>query len=418
MQNKPRILLLNRSFWPDIEATGQFLTELSDGLADEYRITVIAGRSYYIKEKDFGHFSLYRREKFGAIEILRVRHARFWKKSLLGRFLNWITYCISVFISAGRLECDVIIVGTDPPFLPFVAMIMGRIKMVPVVYNCRDLYPDVAWGLEKLKKDDLLGRIYDWMNIRVMRSSTMVVCLGESMRSKIINKGIDVKRVRVICDWVDTGSIRPIPKQGDSIRNSFGIKEDRFVIMHSGNMGFSQNLGLVLEALRRVKYQDSFYMLFVGEGAVKEELQRKVRSLGIKNVLFFPYQAKEKLNYSLNLADLHIVSLKKGMSGAVVPSKIFGILAAGKAYLAISEEDCEAARLAREEGCGLWADAEDVENIARTIERAIDSPGKLKEMGAIGRRLALERFDKDIVIGEWKKILHEMLFSRKNEKDI
>lgn len=405
---KPHILLFNRSFWPDIEATGQFLTELCVGLSPQARFTVIAGRSYYAKECDFRFCTLCRRERYEDIEILRVRHTRFWKKRLLGRLINWLTYCISAFIAALRTDPDLIIVSTDPPFLGAVAAAISRMKRVPLVYNCRDLYPDVAWGLGRLKERDLLSRVYDYLNKKAMRNSSVIVCLGESMQERIIKKGIPIGRLRVIPDWADTSIIKPIVLGANPLTASLGIREDKFIVMHSGNLGFSQNFPVILEAASRVKEKDRMSLVFVGDGVAKNWMQQEVRRRGMENVLFLPYQPKENLCASLNLADLHIVSLKKGMAGSVVPSKIYAILAAGKAFLAITEKDCEAARLARLDGCGLWADCDDVDGISRAIDWAIRHPEQLQAMGEKGRLIAQDRFDKNIVIREWRKLLQDL----------
>lgn len=88
IDKQKHILVINRSFWPDTEATGQFLTELCEELVEKYKITVIAGRSYYGTGEFFKPFRFYSRDAFNSVKILRTRHTRFWKGSLIGRILN------------------------------------------------------------------------------------------------------------------------------------------------------------------------------------------------------------------------------------------------------------------------------------------------------------------------------------------
>ncbi len=409
MEDKNRdILVFNRSFWPDMEATGQFLTELCEQLSKIYKVTVIAGSSYYIKKRSFRLFRFYSQETFRGIEILRVRHTQFWKASLIGRLVNWCTYSISAFVVALKIKPKIIIACTDPPFLGIVALLLSRFRSVPFIYNCRDLFPDVGWAVEKLKQGSFLSRAYDYFNQKAFNAAGLVVCLGQSMKNKLIAKGISEARIKVIPDWVDTSTIKPIPKADNLLLKKF-IPANKFIIMYSGNLGLSQNLSLILQALKMVKNPTSFYLLFLGEGAAKEGLKEQARLLGMENVLFLPYQPKERLSFSLGMADLHIVSLKKGMAGVVVPSKVYGIMAAGRPYLAVTDRESEAACLAQRYGCGLWVGPDDAARIAESLDWALDHPNELEEMGRRGRHIAETQFDKDIVIKEWLSILSKSI---------
>ncbi len=187
------------------------------------------------------------------------------------------------------------------------------------------------------------------------------------------------------------------------------VPANKFIIMYSGNLGLSQNLSLILQALTMVKNSSSFYLLFQGEGAAKESLKEQARLKGMENVLFLPYQPKEMLSFSLSMADLHIVSFKKEITGAVVPSKVYGIMAAGRPYLAITDRGSEAARLAEEYGCGLWVDPDDAARIAESLDWALNHPRQLEEMGQRARQLAETKFDKGIIINEWFKLLDRLI---------
>jgi len=408
-----RILFINRSFWPDVEATGQFLADLCEELAKNYSVTVIAGRSYYMQERNFGLFRLSRKEELGRISIIRVRHTIFWKASLIGRIINWFSFCLCAFISAMRTKADIIICCSDPPFLGIMSMVISRLKRIPYIYNCRDLYPDVAWGLGKLDKKSPLSRLYDHLNKRALDSASMVVCLGSSMSSRIAEKGVAKNRLTIITDCVDTQKIKPVARTDNPLSDFYGVK-NKFVIMHSGNIGLVGDFDSLLLALNVIDKKRTFCVLFVGEGIAKERLKRRAKALNLENVLFFSYQPKEILPFSLGLPDLHIISLRKGMSGAVVPSKIYAILAAGRPYLALTPQDCEAAVIAREFGAGLWADPEDRVGIARLIEWAIANPAELEQIGRRGRIIAETKFDKNIIIKEWIDLLGRQITYEKN----
>jgi glycosyltransferase involved in cell wall biosynthesis len=402
--NTPRhILLFNRSFWPDIEATGQFLTQLCEQLAKKYRVTVVVGRSYYVKKDSFGPFCFCKRETLHGIEILRVRHTRFWKGRFLGRITNWLTYSLLAFIVALRLRPDLIIACTDPPFVGVIAFFISRLKSVPFIYNCRDLFPDVALELGRLQPG-LRSRMFDSLNKKALSAASVVVCLGQSMKERIEAKGIAEHHLMVIPDWADTTVIKPVPKENNHLLEKFNLR-DTFVIMYSGNIGLSQDFNSLLHALTRVEEHFPFYLVFVGEGSGKRKLRRQTQSLGFRNAVFLSYQSIDTLSYSLSMADLHLVPLKKGMAGASVPSKVYGIMAAGRPYLAIADRESEPVRFVEEYRCGFWAPPGDVRKISDVIMQILGNTRELEEMGRRARNIAQERFDKNVVVSKWFALL-------------
>ncbi|MCM8781617.1 MAG: glycosyltransferase family 4 protein [Candidatus Omnitrophica bacterium] len=403
------ILLFNRSFWPDIEATGQLLTELCQGLAKKYKITVIAGRSYYVSKKDFAIMTFCKREIFEGMEILRVRHTMFWKGNILARIINWGTYGILGFIVALKIRPHLIIACTDPPFLGIMAMMLGKIKSVPFIYNCRDLFPDVAVGLGKIKKNNFLSRIFEYFNKRALNSALAVICLGPAMEDRIRKKGVSANNIMVIPDWADVEKIKPISKSENPFIEKFALK-DKFIIMHSGNIGLSQDFTTILKAIKMLDGQGSFYLIFVGEGAGKRVLSERASILGIKNVLFLPYQPKELLSFSLGMADLHLITIMKGLVGAVVPSKIYGIMAAGRPYLVVADRGSEPARFAEEFGCGLWAQPDNLDMITEKINWARSHPKELAEMGERGRGIVETRFAKGFIVNKWLTVLEKLKY--------
>lgn len=404
MEDKDKqILVFNCYFWPGLEATGLFLTELCEQLAKIYKVTVITGRSHYTKDDGFGHGKIYRRQMYKGINILRVRHTKFWKRSVCARMINWFTYCVLASIAAISIRPKLIIVGTDPPFLGIIAMIISRLKSVPFIYNCRDLYPDVVLELGILKRG-LRSYIYDCLNRKALYAAKVVVTIGISMEDRLKSKGVAGERIRVIPDWVDTAKIRPVPKNDNPLLEQFKLK-NKFIIMYSGNLGLSQDFSSILQALTMINEPVPFSLVFIGEGAAKEDLKANISSLGIKNVLFLPYQPQDLLSFSLSMADLHLVPLKKGVSGTIVPSKVYGVMAAARPYLAITDRKSEPARLAQEYGCGLWVAAGDTRAIAKTLSWVLNHPAELEKMGNLGRHIAETRFDKQVVIKEWFELL-------------
>jgi len=397
---RTRVLFLNRSFWPDREATGQFLTELCDDLSTDHEVTIVAGPSYHTKDGNLGGFRLWSRERRGKVTVIRTSGTRFSKSNLAGRLVNLGTYYLLAAIVAYRLpRPDVIVAETDPPLLGALAAVLKRRWGCRLVYNVRDLYPDIAevtGGVRSPFLLELLRRGNDYAYER----ADLIVTLGHDMARRIVDKGVPKEKVVVVPDWVDCGRIRPL--ESNPFRRIFGNK---FVVMYSGNIGLSQQLEAVLEAADRMRDDDRILFAIVGEGARKNWLQERARAMGLNNVRFMPYQPLEQLGESLNAADLHLIPLAPGAAGCLVPSKIYGILAAGRPFIAMMEDSAEVAQIARDDAVGFVVRPGDVEALVGAIREAADAPEHLKQMGLRARRLAELRFDRTKVTSMFGSML-------------
>jgi glycosyltransferase involved in cell wall biosynthesis len=392
-----RILFLNRSFWPDPEATGQFLTELCDDLSQEHEVTIVAGPSYHTGSAGRRPWS---REMRGKVSIVRTWGSRFPKSNLLGRLTNLGTYYLLAAVAAFGLERpDVIVAATDPPLLGALAALLKQHWGCRLVYNVQDLYPDIAEATGGVRSPLLLGLLRRANDFAYVRAD-LIVTLGHDMARRIIDKGVPSDKVVVVPDWVDCGRIRPL--ESNQFRRSFGGK---FVVMYSGNLGLSQQLETVLESADRLRGDERIMFAIIGEGARKKWLQERARELGLDNVKFMPYQPKENLGESLTAADLHLIPLAPGTAGCLVPSKIYGILAAGRPFIAMMEANAEVASIAREHAVGFVVRPGDVDELTRTIRDSVDAPERLAQMGARARRLAEQSFDRNKVTSRFGSVL-------------
>ena len=200
--------------------------------------------------------------------------------------------------------------------------------------------------------------------------------------------------------WADCGAIQPIVS--NPFRAQFG---DKFVVMYSGNLGFSQQLDSVLDAAEQMHSDPRVLFVLIGEGACKEQLLARTAERGLTNVMFLPYQPKEGLGQSLSAADLHLIPLAPGTAGCIVPSKVYAILAAGRPFVAMMEQHAEVARLAREHNVGFVVSPGDAAGLAGATRKALAHPDLLHQMGSRARGLALERFDRPKVTREFGDML-------------
>ncbi len=393
------IAFFNRSFYPDTAATGQLLTELCEGLVREHgcRVSVVSGLPLHpAVAESTGSWRgfVVRRESYHGIDILRARGTHFSKRRFLGRFSNYVTYFLSACYAGLRLDRpDVVVALTDPPIIGLAAYLASRRFGVPLVMSYRDIFPEVARLLEDFQSETV-NRILQAVNCFLVQRAERVVALGETMRERLIlGKGADPERVVVIPDWTDCSEIRPGPK-----RNPFSLAHglaDKFVVMHSGNIGLSQGLEVLVQAAMLLKEFSDIKIVFIGEGVKRQVLEGQVKALRLQNVIFLPYQPKDSLTDSFASADIFIISLKRGLAGYIVPSKLYGILAAGRPYIAAVEEACEITTITRKYNCGLLAESDNAQDLADKILALYRDPSRTKLLGENARKAAF-RFDRPL----------------------
>jgi len=394
-----KLCFFNRSYWPDQAATGQLLTELAEDLVSRYgsEVTVVAGRALHTARVDTSwRIGPVTRERHQGVDIHRANGTRLPTRRFAGRAANYLSYfSAAVLASFGVGRPDVVVSLTDPPILGLAALWTARRAGARFVFLCEDIFPEVAVLVEDFQNGAVNASL-DRINRYLLRHADAVIALGDRMRRRLVEeKGANPARVHVIHNWADCEAIVSGPKDSPFAR-AHGLA-DRFVVMHSGNVGLSQNLEVLIEAADRLRSKERLTIAIVGDGSKRPLLERMAVDRGLQNVRFFPYQPKALLHDSFSAADVFVVSLKSGLEGFIVPSKVYGILAAGRPYIAATDQSAEPAMIARQSGCGLVAAPGDPDALAAAIVAMYENPAATREMGARGRQVALQ-FDRKVAV--------------------
>ncbi len=407
-----RICFFNRSYYPDFGATGQLLTELAQDLRRDYgcAVAVVAGPSLLeskaARSRTRGWMAV-RKERHNGVAIFRGAGTTFRPHRFAGRAANYVSYFLSACLAGMRIpRPDVVVSLTDPPIIGLAALLTARRCKARFVFVCQDVFPEVAWLLEDFH-NATVNRLLDWINRLLIRQADRVVTLGETMRERLIaGKGAEPWRVKVIHNWADCTAIVPGSK-----RNPFSVAHElaeAFVVMHSGNLGLSQSLETLIDAASHLRPYHDVVLAMVGDGTKRGALERRVRSQGLANVRFFPYQPKESLRHSFASADVFIISLKRGLAGYIVPSKLYGILAAGRPYVAAVEEACEVATITKQYRCGLLAEPADPKDLADKILTLYHDRALAQRLGANARQAALV-FDRPLQVRSYYDLFREVV---------
>jgi len=377
-----RILLLNQYFPPDTAATAKMAAEVADVLGERHQLTVLCGRPSY-DPSERHPFYLLRRERRGHVAVERVGSTTFPRRRMLGRVLNYLSYVGLAVPRAFMIRADVVLAMTDPPFEGIMGAFIAWFKRRPFVYNIRDLYPEMAVS-GKIVRPARWVRFWEKLHRRALSRAARVIVLGEDTRERIISKGIDAGKVVVVRD----GARFPAPT---AHRDHPVVREIRngypFVVLHAGNLGFYGAWETVVKAAQMLN-GDGIGFVFIGDGAKRPQIEASVH--GCKAFRFVPFRPPDQVPHVLAAADLHLLTIRPGLEGVVVPSKLYPILAAGRPVLVLAPASCDAARLVRRHGCGVVADPDDPVSLAALVRELSRDPGRIAQMGARAAAIADE----------------------------
>jgi glycosyltransferase involved in cell wall biosynthesis len=374
------ILLLNEYYPPDTSATAKMASLVAEELAKSHRVTVIAGRPSYDPDERYP-WSLLRRDVRNGVTVERVGSTTYSRHQMRGRVSNYLSYLALAVPRALSMRADVVLAMTDPPVAGIAGAFIARLSGTAFVYNIRDLYPDMAIGGEIVPANSWARR-WESLHRSALRHATRVIVLGEDMRDRILTKGVAPDRVEVIRDGAHlpeslAAQSHPIAQD---IRSGF-----RFVAIHAGNLGFYGAWDTLVRAMKLLE-GDNTGLVFVGEGANRDRLELSARESS--NVRFLPFRPAAEIPYVMAAGDVHIVTVKRGLEGVVVPSKLFSILAAGRPVLVVAPEQCDTVRIVRANQCGLAADPDDPAAVAAALRKLRSDPALLEGMGRRARETA------------------------------
>ncbi len=401
-----RLIFVNRYFHPDLSATSQLLTDLVGSIAGgACELHVICSRQLY---GDAGA-RLSPRGRYHGARVHRCWSLRFGRDRLLGRAADYLSFSLSATLRLLRLarRGDAIVAMTDPPMMALCAAVVARLRGALLINWLQDVFPEVAVALAVVKipswATTLLLRMRNW----TLRVATRNVVLGAGMGRLIKAKGIPASAVLVIENWADGQALTPRPPQWSNLRRSLNV-EGRFVVQYSGNMGRAHEYETLLRAARELRAEEGWLFLFVGGGANMQPLRQKAAQEGLQNMRFLPLQPREQLADSLAAADVHVSCLRPELEGLIVPSKLYGILAAGRPVIVIGDPDGEQARIVRAARCGSVIRCGESAALVDELRRMRAEPEWVRDAGLYARQLFEERYTLKAAVHKWRQMLEGM----------
>lgn len=398
-----KVLLLNQVFYPDVAATAQHGHDLARDLVRHgHEVTAVASRSIYGQKGA----SLPRHEVVDGIEIHRVGRSLFGKVGIAGRLADFLLFYVSAFVKVMTLpRHDAVVCFTTPPFIAIVGLLLRAIKGTRCVYWVMDLYPDVAIASGIMKERATPTRLLERLHRRVLRSVDAVVVLGRCMRDRVVAKGVPEERVHLIGVWSDSEEIDPAIRSDNPYREEWSIG-DRLLVMYSGNFGIGHDVDTFLEAAKALQDDDRIRFAFVGGGKRKSEVEAFIDANDLSSTcIVAPYQPRERLGDLLTAADVHLATMLPGWEGVMVPSKLFGMLAAGRPVLFVGPATSEVALVIEELDCGRRVEPGSSQELADHITGFASARDEAATSGARGRQGLLDEHGAIHRLAAWRTLL-------------
>jgi len=402
MNSENRIWFVNRFFYPDHSATSQIVSDLAFHLAGRGRqIGVIASRGVY----DDPQVVLPAFENHGGVAIHRVARARFGRSKLLGRATDYVGMYGAFAAATARLTRagDCIVVKSDPPMLSAAIAPVARAKRLTQINWLQDLYPEVALGLG-LKALQPVAPLLAAARNASLKFATFNVAIGERMSDRLKRCGAPPERIRIIPNWCEDEAIRPLPRQPNRLREAWGL-QDKFVVGYSGNLGRAHEYSTLLDAAEQFRDDPDIVFLFIGGGHLTGTLKSEVERRGLASIFQFrPYQEERLLPLSLSVPDVHWISLRPEMEGLIVPSKFYGIAAAGRPTIAVCDPAGEISTLVERHDCGMVVKPGDGAAFAAAIRPIMRDPKRGAEMGGNARDMLDRSFSRLSCLRKWEDV--------------
>ncbi|CAG9169332.1 glycosyltransferase WbuB [Cupriavidus respiraculi] len=399
-----KILLYCLNYSPELTGIGKYTGEQAEWLAARgHDVRVITAPPYYPAWRIGAGFRAwqYRRESRGGVHVAR---APLWvprRPSGLKRLVHLASFAASslpLLFAQWRWRPDVLFVVEPPLFCSPAALLFGRLSGCKTWLHVQDYEVDAAFALGLLRQP-LLRRLATALERAAMTRFDCVSTISEAMLRLAREKGADAARTLLLPNWVDVQGLRP--SRGSLHRRRLGIPADAVLALYSGNMGNKQGLDVLADAARRLAHRPDIHFVFCGDGAGRAELE--AACAGLAQVHFLPLQSAQRFPALLCAADIHLLPQRADAADLVLPSKLTGMLASGRAVVATAHAATELGRLLA--SCGVIVPPGDGGALADAIGALARDPDRRAELGAAGRAWAERHLDREAVLARLEQQL-------------
>ncbi len=385
-----KVLFIHQYFHPDVSSVSQVISQVAFHVAASgCDVSVLCSRNRY----DRGESGrLPAREMVGGVAVRRCWGPSLGRTSMGARLVDMASFCVlAAFRALSSPRADTVVLLTNPPLFSVLGSLLKSLRGERFVYVIMDLYPEVAVKAGVMRAGSAMERLARRLSANCLADADRVVVLGDDMKEAVVRAGAPAEKVVVIRNWADPDAVRPVDPGRNALRKSWGM-EGKFVVAYSGNFGVSHLFDEIVQAAADLRDHDDIRFLFIGGGVRRKDVEAAAAGKRLANVTFLPYQKASDLSESLSAGDVHYVSLRPGFEGLVVPSKAYGIMAAGRPIVYQGAPQGEVARMVEREGLGIVLPPGDSAGLRDAILRLRDDRRERLRMGAAAREALEARY--------------------------
>ena len=399
-----KILILSEYFYP-YNSTGapKIIGEIAEDLVKKgLSVEVITSKKNYnapaIK-------NLKKEEIYNGVKINRVWSVNSDKNSKVKRILSYLSLSLSFTRSVlVKKDYDYLLIFSSPPISTIIGHLANKIRKKDYAYVVHDLYPEIAYNLNVIKKDGFIGKIMDYTNKKAFETSKNVIAIGRDMEEVLISKGCKKEKIKVITNWADSSYIYPV-KKDNRFSREYNL-QDTFNIIYTGNIGRFHDLETLVYTAEELKEYKNINFIIIGEGYKKEKILNMKKEKNLDNLYILGYQDSSIYNEVLSTADLLVSSLEEGVEGLAVPSKTYSYFAANKPVVAIMNESSEIARTINENQIGICIQKNDHKKLAKFIINLNKNKEEYKLMVQRTKVMFDQNYERNIVTDKFKDLIN------------
>ena len=408
LKDEMHVLLLALNYWPDKLGNAPLMTGLAEGLAARgHRVTVVCAFPHHEKGsiEDAYRGKLFHRETQNGVEIRRV-----WlyapEGGALAKMANYASFTVTALAAAVRVpDVDVVFTPSPPLTLGLVDQAISALRRVPFVYNLQDLFPEAAVRLGVLTNRRAI-RAFEVLERHVYRKAHHLSIISDAFRQHLLDRGVPDHKISFIPNYTDTDLITPLDQLQNPFRAAHDL-EDAFVIQFSGRMGYSQGLDAVISAWRQLDDLADARLMMVGDGQARAMVNEALAD--DPRAVLLPTQPRADLPDLLAASDVGLAPLRRGMAGTCIPSKMFGIMAAGRPVVAGLEVESDAAIMVDRAQSGLVVPPEDPDALADALRRLYGDRDEARRMGASARAYVETHHSHEVVVDQYEAMLRGVI---------
>lgn len=407
-----RVLLYGINFAPELTGIGKYSGEMAEWLARRgHQVDVVTAPPYYPAWQCGEGYSAgrYRREPWGGSGRLTVTRCPLWipaEPTGLKRLLHLASFALGSAPALWRAlrdrpnKPDVLMLVIPTLFAAPAALWLGRRYGVPVWLHVQDFEVDAMLGMAMVGGGRRLASLAYRFERWCLRGADVASSIAPKMVQRLLDKGVAPERARLFPNWVDLGAVFPLPRP-NAFRAELGLAEADVLVLYSGNMGEKQGLELLVEAARRLQAVPGLRFVLAGDGSARARLMAQAQ--GLTNLQWLPLQPAERLNLMLNAADIHVLPQRADAADLVMPSKLTGMLASGRAVVGTAAADTQLGEVLAH--CGVRVEPDDALALAQALQALALDPEHREALGTAGRAYAEEALAQESILLRFESAL-------------